>query len=117
VKRIKVPTELPPIVKQLQESYPNKIYIHRTEDYGPSTKLLGALENEKDPDTVIMVIDDDTRYHPDTALSLLEMIERIQKPVCFGCEKWSWFWMNTYSQKTEGVCNGFMNAYSAVAVK
>jgi hypothetical protein len=40
------------------------IRIHRCQDYGPATKLLGALERETDPDTLIITVDDDVLYPP-----------------------------------------------------
>src|SRR6185295_10461009 len=36
--------------------------INRCRDYGPATKLLGALECEADPDTLIITVDDDVLY-------------------------------------------------------
>ena len=36
--------------------------INRCPDYGPATKLLGALECEADPDTLIITVDDDVLY-------------------------------------------------------
>lgn len=38
------------------------VKVHRCRDYGPITKLLGALETEKDPETVIVIVDDDYKY-------------------------------------------------------
>ncbi len=39
-----------------------KLRINRCTDYGPATKLLGALECEADPDTLIVTVDDDVLY-------------------------------------------------------
>jgi hypothetical protein len=36
--------------------------INRCADYGPATKLLGALECESDPETLIVTVDDDVLY-------------------------------------------------------
>lgn len=49
------------IIPKWLHSYPGVI-INRTEDYGPATKLLATLEQEKDPSTIIVTIDDDTIY-------------------------------------------------------
>jgi len=38
------------------------VKVHRCRDWGPITKLLGTLETEKDPDTLIVVVDDDHVY-------------------------------------------------------
>jgi hypothetical protein len=39
-----------------------KLRVNRCTDYGPATKLLGALECERDPDTLIVTVDDDVLY-------------------------------------------------------
>jgi hypothetical protein len=39
-----------------------KLRINRCTDYGPATKLLGALECESDPETLIVTVDDDVLY-------------------------------------------------------
>src|SRR5687768_8477868 len=36
-----------------------EVTVVRCEDYGPATKLIPALELEKDPETIIIVVDDD----------------------------------------------------------
>ncbi|ETX04928.1 MAG: hypothetical protein ETSY2_25960 [Candidatus Entotheonella gemina] len=41
-----------------------KVRIHRCTDYGPATKLFGALEVVTEPDCVIITVDDDVRYPP-----------------------------------------------------
>lgn len=43
-----------------------KIYllIMKIPDYGPATKLLGALHVERDPSTIIVTVDDDSFYYP-----------------------------------------------------
>ena len=38
------------------------VRLHRTLDRGPATKLLGALEIEKDPETILITVDDDNDY-------------------------------------------------------
>lgn len=38
------------------------VKVHRCHDYGPITKLAGALETERDPETLIVVVDDDWKY-------------------------------------------------------
>lgn len=43
------------------KAYPN-VVINRTKDYGPATKLVATLEKERDPETIIITIDDDTIY-------------------------------------------------------
>jgi len=43
-------------------------------DWGPSSKLLGALLVEEDPDTVIVTMDDDCHYYPNLARQLAERL-------------------------------------------
>ncbi len=71
---------IPKKCKRLNTSYPNiskkiqklckVVYIER--DYGPVTKIIGALIKEKDPETLIITVDDDVIY-PSTIIS--EMLE------------------------------------------
>jgi hypothetical protein len=37
----------------------NKFHVIRCKDYGPITKILGVLDYETDPDTLILTLDDD----------------------------------------------------------
>ncbi|KAJ3068930.1 hypothetical protein HK102_007035, partial [Quaeritorhiza haematococci] len=119
VKRVKVPAELPPIVKELEEEFKGILKIKRTEDYGPSTKLLGALLDEKDPETIIITVDDDTIYHRDMVLSLVDTIHRIPNVApCFVCEIWPWWFpFKPIYQLWEGECRGWANAFAATAFR
>ncbi|HSX21136.1 MAG TPA: hypothetical protein VLG38_08465 [Gammaproteobacteria bacterium] len=50
--------------------YPN-VTILRTEDYGPATKILGALKNAPlRDDTIIISVDDDSCYPPNLVMQL-----------------------------------------------
>jgi glycosyltransferase involved in cell wall biosynthesis len=42
-----------------------KVQIFRTDDLGPITKLAHTVERIADPDTIIIVVDDDLVYHTD----------------------------------------------------
>lgn len=66
---------LPRVFERTKTAYPNdtdlpdwltknkKIRLHHIEnDYGPITKLLPVLDTERDPNTIIVVVDDDTAY-------------------------------------------------------
>ena len=48
--------------KNLRDLDKYNLNINRCEDYGPSTKLMGSLNNIKDFDCVI-ILDDDHIYH------------------------------------------------------
>jgi len=65
-KRLKVPYVWPEDAK-----LPPNVKVVRGEDYGPATKLLGAIREEKDPGTIVITIDDDHYYHPDTIKALV----------------------------------------------
>lgn len=58
------------------DNYPN-VTILRTDDYGPATKLLGALKNAPiNSDTIIITVDDDTCYPSNTVLQLAVRAKR-----------------------------------------
>jgi len=44
--------------------YPH-LKVFRTEDLGPPTKLVPTLNRLKNPETILLVVDDDLTYHPD----------------------------------------------------
>ena len=44
-----------------QNDFP-MLTVNRVADSGPATKLFGALTQEKDPETVLVVVDDDQLY-------------------------------------------------------
>ena len=50
----------------------NKCSIVRGQDYGPITKITGALFSEHDPDTLIVTFDDDVIYPKYLVKSMLE---------------------------------------------
>jgi hypothetical protein len=49
---------------------PQVTLVQDVQDYGPATKLMGALHMEKDPNTHILYVDDDMLYHPELLSSL-----------------------------------------------
>jgi len=56
----------------------DNVVIVRCEDYGPATKLLGAIEYEDNPDTIFVTIDDDQDYHKDMLKTII--INSIKNP-------------------------------------
>jgi len=62
--------------------------VHQTNDYGPATKLFGALEVEKDPNTIIITVDDDKLY-PSTLVGALASKFRYGDRVAYGACGWS----------------------------
>ena len=53
------------ILKKLNNKYGEILLINRCEDRGPITKLIPTLDLEKDPNTNIILIDDDIIYEKD----------------------------------------------------
>lgn len=71
---------IPYVAKRLNKAYPPittemsqlATVIRVKEDYGPLCKLYGALVNEKDPNTIIISVDDDCIYPPTLVSVLLD---------------------------------------------
>ncbi|KAJ3082729.1 hypothetical protein HK100_009603, partial [Physocladia obscura] len=93
--------------------------VHRPADSGAATKLLGALELERDGDTVIVAVDDDIVYHRHTVRALVDGLAANGGvgPTCFVCQYWPAWWPGVLKQRWRGRCNGFLNAYAAVAYR
>jgi hypothetical protein len=60
--------EYPP----LPDTITKQCTVVRCPDYGPITKIVGALMSESDPNTVIITFDDDRVYHPDLVEKLIQ---------------------------------------------
>eukprot|EP00842_Homolaphlyctis_polyrhiza_P005760 jgi/Hompol1/6185/HPOL_004864-RA len=97
-----------------------KLRIHRGPDYGPSTKLLGTLALERDPATLILVVDDDTEYHPRILETyLLQLAKHPNQPICSICEE-PWVipftsYIIKYVYKIfQGTCYGWAAAYKGI---
>ncbi|KAJ3206806.1 hypothetical protein HDU67_007939 [Dinochytrium kinnereticum] len=118
VKRVSLRGEvLPPIIQKLQAKYSDWLIITRPLDYGPSTKLLGALLLEKDPDTIVITVDDDMSYHTDVVYSLVKVAELHPRHApCFKCEIWSKEFTWNYFEG-EGVCPGWGDAWTGIAYR
>jgi hypothetical protein len=92
--------------------------------WGPATKLVGALLLERDPETVIITLDDDIPYHRDT-VKWLATHTQPGIALSFGCEMWlpdkSSFvdftiWsINLYYMTTPRVCSGWLVGWTGVA--
>lgn len=53
---------IPEWLEKLQTEYP-QLKIFRTDDMGPSTKILPTIRRIEDPSTVLIIVDDDQQYH------------------------------------------------------
>lgn len=93
-------------------------------DWGPATKVLGALLLEHDPSTVIVTFDDDMVYNTDTVRWLATHMKQ-GVALSFGCEMWDTFRIsfegfslysyNNYFATTPRVCRGWLCGWTAVA--
>lgn len=53
----------------------SRLLINICDDYGPITKLIPTLDLETDPETLIIIVDDDMHYYPDRIKQLLTYAE------------------------------------------
>jgi len=60
------------ILNNLSNKYGEILLINRCEDRGPITKLIPTLDLEKDPNTYIILIDDDIIYEKDLIEKLVD---------------------------------------------
>lgn len=64
--------------------FPSNVEIVRCTDYGPATKLIGCISRVKNPDTMIITIDDDQSYNINTFNTLVEYGEtHPESVICF----------------------------------
>ncbi|MBN2322400.1 MAG: hypothetical protein JXQ30_01600 [Spirochaetes bacterium] len=75
--------EIPPRVRE----DPFVRVIATDYDYGSSMKLLGALQEEKDPDSIIITVDDDHEYDERFVETLLDF-ERVRPESALGFNGW-----------------------------
>lgn len=80
---------LPDHILALEDKYPLMKIIINDVDYGASTKLLGTLQIEKDPNTIVITVDDDTTYHKHTVKALVQNLQQHPNTApCFVCQIW-----------------------------
>lgn len=60
----KMPYVIPDWLEERKLKYKN-LKIFRPKDIGPPTKFVPTLERLKNPETILLVVDDDHIYHPD----------------------------------------------------
>lgn len=99
-------------------------FLDDDDGWGPGTKLIGALLLEKDPETVIITIDDDMVYDNGT-VKWLSTHMRPGIALSFACEMWDVFGIEVisfgmwtvydYFMTTPRVCNGWLNGWAGVA--
>jgi hypothetical protein len=55
---------IPDWLHEYESKYP-QFKIFRTEDMGPPTKIIPTLQRTENPETILIVVDDDLVYYPD----------------------------------------------------
>lgn len=86
----KEPYIIPEWLNGYKLKYPH-LKVFRTEDFGPPTKFVPTLQRITNPETIILVIDDDLLYYPDMITEHRKYQERLKDSViCYegrGCVK------------------------------
>lgn len=72
---------IPEWVSELSATYPF-FKINRCQDFGPVTKLVPTLGIEWDPDTILVVCDDDLVYHPKMVLEQVMNQQNYDRTAC-----------------------------------
>ena len=70
---------------EIQEKHPKLIINKIDKDYGPITKIIGALPIVKNPEDIIIVCDDDQLYHEEMLEYHLKMMKKYNQKtaICF----------------------------------
>lgn len=101
----------------LKKTFGNNLQIHRVVDYGPATKLLGVLPIEEDPNTILIVVDDDVVYQKDMVKLLINGHMRYPEyAITTKCEvlqiiEGDWKWP---AIKNGQLCKGWACAYKGI---
>lgn len=111
---------LPENVTAMVQQYAPYLKLLHPPDYGAATKLLGAVPEESDPETIIVTLDDDVTYHQDTIACLVGSLKQLPPTftVCNVCEEFdkiSRGWRN-YADRP-GACVGWLAAYAGAAYR
>mmetsp|Transcript_59893 Transcript_59893/g.140088 ORF Transcript_59893/g.140088 Transcript_59893/m.140088 type:complete len:609 (+) Transcript_59893:55-1881(+) len=103
----------------------SSIIVKQTsDDWGPATKLLAALQVESDPSTWLITVDDDTKYHVDTVLALVLAAMNLpwnSSPALWCEEAWADGYRSlkkrTMSRGEEGTVHGWCGGFAGVLFK
>lgn len=122
--RFNLPSMSSTALIDIQQQYKEKkIKVIESVDYGPSTKLLGALNEEKNPETIIITVDDDTIYHDQLLAYFVKAMLTLTTNSTVGavCEtvfrnQIGWHWANTYL-KNSFCRHGYLAAYAGAAYR
>jgi hypothetical protein len=112
------------ILRDLEERYHDHVIFHFIHgvDYGPSMKLIGSLQLEKDPETIIITMDDDSTYDARVIQQLIEeSCRRPNNSICTCCEiivsnpkhkSMSWD-----GQTWQGECHGWIKGFQGAVYR
>ncbi len=94
---------------------PNLTINYVEKDYGPGTKLLGVLKVEQDPNTMIIIVDDDITYDKDLIKYLYHgSQDHPNSVITFSgsktINKWSYPTLNLFSPCSAQMFAGFSGA-------
>lgn len=95
IKPTKIFINVPHVFKRSNETYDNnkleniqkldsKIQINRCEDKGPITKVLETLKLITNPDSIIIIMDDDINYNNDVIEKLISELQNNPETVIAG---------------------------------
>jgi hypothetical protein len=86
----KEPYIIPDWLNDYKLKYPH-LKVFRTEDFGPPTKFVPTLGRITNPETIILVVDDDLLYYPDMIVEHRKYQEQLKdSAICYegrGCLK------------------------------
>jgi hypothetical protein len=78
---------------------------------------LPVLKRELDPETVIITVDDDVVYHPQTISALVyTILKHPNHAATFVCEEPGWFG-GVHQKSRSGECHGWLCAYAGGAYR
>lgn len=112
--------QLPENVTAMLKTYGPRLRILHPPDYGAATKLLAALPEENDPQTIIITVDDDTTYHTDMVGCLVGAMRELPPTftVATLCEEYDpVLKIGWYVGDRPGVCGGYPSAYAGLAYR
>ena len=79
------------VIPTFLDNWPRLIINRFETDYGSLSKLVPVLTKETDPDTIIITVDDDRLYKPQT-ISYLAWHSEHDSNIAWGLSGWSFMW-------------------------
>ncbi|KAI8923812.1 hypothetical protein BC831DRAFT_469346 [Entophlyctis helioformis] len=118
IRRLDAPIDedaLAKLLAELQALFGPRLHFHRGEDYGPATKLIGALPFEQDPDTLIVTVDDDVEYDYRTVQALFQgHLDHPSNFIAAACEELTLYANNWVYIEDNRPCRGWACAFKGI---